>query len=145
MYYSKGRTIYVMQIAIFVFLQLIYMPGIISDDSWTVFKHKDFCRILQLGTIARMTVIAPESQAARRGIAEAFGQMEHVQALMNDRDEDSELSRLNRTASERMVQVSPELFEVLWEAKEIAMLTGGAFDITIGPEVELWRQMQRRS
>jgi len=39
--------------------------------------------------------------------------------------------------------VSCELFDVLQESQRIARLTEGAFDVTIGPVVRLWRRARR--
>lgn len=46
--------------------------------------------------------------------------------------EDSELSALNRQAARKPVPVSPGLFQVLKKAQEVAVLSGGAFDISFG-------------
>lgn len=46
--------------------------------------------------------------------------------------EDSELSGLNRQAAENPVPVSSGLFQVLKKAEEVAVLSGGAFDISFG-------------
>lgn len=52
--------------------------------------------------------------------------------------EDSELSRLNRAPLGQPVAVSAELMEVALLAQEVSELTGGAFDVTVGPLVNLW-------
>jgi thiamine biosynthesis lipoprotein len=39
--------------------------------------------------------------------------------------------------------VSPELFSVIERSLRISTLTGGAFDVTIGPVVRLWRQARK--
>jgi thiamine biosynthesis lipoprotein len=51
---------------------------------------------------------------------------------------DSELSRLNRHPLGQPFAVSTEMIDVLLMAEEIATLTGGAFDVTVGPLVNLW-------
>ena len=51
---------------------------------------------------------------------------------------ESELSRINVTDSADRVPVSQSLMEVLQAAQEISRLTQGAFDVTIGPLVNLW-------
>ena len=51
---------------------------------------------------------------------------------------DSELSRLNRQPVGRPLVVSRQLIEVLLLAEEIRALTDGAFDVTVGPLVNLW-------
>lgn len=50
----------------------------------------------------------------------------------------SELSRLNRHPLNTPFKASSHLIEVLSLAVEISELTGGAFDVTIGPLVNLW-------
>ena len=51
---------------------------------------------------------------------------------------DSELSRINATDSANRIPVSQSLVEVLQATQEISRLTQGAFDVTIGPLVNLW-------
>jgi len=41
------------------------------------------------------------------------------------------------------VRVSPELFDVIASAIAVSRATSGAFDISVGPLVELWRQVRR--
>ena len=51
---------------------------------------------------------------------------------------DSELSRFNRHPVNTPFKASKSMIEVLLLAAEISQLSGGAFDITIGPLVNLW-------
>ena len=51
---------------------------------------------------------------------------------------DSELSRLNADDSGESLRVSPALFTVLQAARDIHARSGGAFDASIAPLVELW-------
>lgn len=94
-----------------------------------------------MGTFAQVTVVAENTAVARQCIDRALEAMNRVYQIMNDRSENSELSRLNETAFEQEVRVSPELFAVLCAAKQYSRISGGAFDVTIGPEVQLWRNM----
>ena len=50
----------------------------------------------------------------------------------------SELSRFNRQAVNQPFHASAEFVAVLALAQEVAELTGGAFDVTVGPLVNLW-------
>ena len=61
-----------------------------------------------------------------------------VNKQMSTYDPDSELSRFNRNPSTDWIAVSPELLYVVAEGLRISELTGGAFDITVGPLVNLW-------
>ncbi|MDA7885629.1 FAD:protein FMN transferase [Pirellulales bacterium] len=51
---------------------------------------------------------------------------------------DSEISRLNQKEAGAWFHVSPDLYRVVTAASTVSSMTGGAFDITIGPAVELW-------
>ena len=51
---------------------------------------------------------------------------------------DSELSLINSAETTDWIPVSAELYEVLATAQDISGQTGGAFDITVGPLVNLW-------
>jgi thiamine biosynthesis lipoprotein len=58
--------------------------------------------------------------------------------------ESSDVSRINRSAGNDGVKVSPETIEVIKRAQEVSKLSGGGFDITVGPLVQLWRKARER-
>lgn len=95
-----------------------------------------------MGTFVQATVAARTPQQAQGYFDAVFAEMDKVARMMNDRDPNSEISRLSQTAHLSPAAVSPELFEVLAASIEYSKLSGGAFDITIGPETQLWRQMR---
>ncbi len=64
--------------------------------------------------------------------------LDDVNGKMSNYLEDSELSRLNRWPERQPFAVSPETLEVLLHAREISETTGGAFDITVAPLVDVW-------
>ena len=51
---------------------------------------------------------------------------------------DSDLSRFNTAVAGTWVAVPPELFKVIEAALKLAEATGGAYDPTVGPLVDLW-------
>ena len=61
-----------------------------------------------------------------------------VNSSMSTYDETSELSRLNQNRTTEWIPISPELYEVLFAALGVSKLSGGAFDVTVGPLVNLW-------
>lgn len=61
-----------------------------------------------------------------------------VNQQMSTYDPDSELSRFNRNPSTDWIAVSPELQQVVAEGLRTSELSNGAFDITVGPLVNLW-------
>ena len=64
--------------------------------------------------------------------------LDQINRSMSTYDPASELSRLNQHQSTDWIPVSAELLTVLDAALEIGRKSEGAFDITIGPLVNLW-------
>jgi thiamine biosynthesis lipoprotein len=58
--------------------------------------------------------------------------------LISTHKESSELSRLNRNPSSDWIPVSRALLSVIAEGQRLSALSDGAFDITVGPLVNLW-------
>lgn len=98
----------------------------------------------QMGVPFRITLYAPAETAAKNAVEAAFERVEVLNSILSDYDSDSELSRLARTSGQgRAVPVSGDLWRVLDASQQLAERTGGAFDITIGPLVNLWRRTRR--
>lgn len=66
------------------------------------------------------------------------GELETVNRLMSTYLEDSELSRFNSWSTSEPMSLSPPTLEVVAQALAISEATSGAFDITVGPLVDLW-------
>ncbi len=64
--------------------------------------------------------------------------LEAVNASLSTYRPDSELSRFNRSPDTGWVPASADLLRVVTEAQRVSRLTGGAFDVTVGPLVNLW-------
>lgn len=64
--------------------------------------------------------------------------LRRVNQTMSTYDVQSELSRFNRNPSNDWIAVSPELQNIVAEALRFSELSNGAFDITVGPLVNLW-------
>ena len=95
---------------------------------------------MTMGTVARIMVTAENSPQADQAISAAFDKIFHIEKLMSDYDPDSQLSQVNQGAFEKPVPVDAALFEVLATAKAYSCMSDGAFDVTIGPVVQLWRK-----
>ncbi len=90
---------------------------------------------LMLGTVCRITIYDKPSDAAFKA---AFERIKEIEEHMSIHLDESEISRVNRSAGKAAVAVSPDTFRVVQKALEIARLSGGAFDPTVGPLVEAW-------
>ncbi|MDA2927567.1 FAD:protein FMN transferase [Acidobacteria bacterium AH-259-G07] len=96
-----------------------------------------------MGTLFRILLYAPGEPEARGAATAAFERIEELDQRLSDYRSDSELMRACRKASERPVIVSRDLFLVLENALHFSRLSGGAFDITVKPLVELWRRARQ--
>jgi thiamine biosynthesis lipoprotein len=93
----------------------------------------------------RIVLYAPNQSMASMAAAAAFQRVKQLNDMMTDYDSDSELSRLSRTSGKgQAVRVSHDLWVVLERAQSLAERSGGAFDVTVGPYVNLWRQARRQ-
>lgn len=61
-----------------------------------------------------------------------------INSLMSTYIEDSELSRLNQTKAGEPMLLSADNMIVLNESQRLFEASGGAFDVTVGPLVNLW-------
>ncbi len=93
-----------------------------------------------MGTFARIITVAHSQRQAQRCIEAGFDELVRIDALMSDYKADSELSKVNREAFAGPVKISPELFGILQKSVEFSRLSNGAFDITVGPLVDLWHR-----
>jgi thiamine biosynthesis lipoprotein len=99
-----------------------------------------------MGTKFRIVLYAPDKETADRAAKAAFARVGELNRVMSDYVPDSELMKLcQKSAKEPAgpVKVSDELFFVLAKAREVSELSDGAFDVTIGPVVRLWRQARK--
>ncbi|MHC4658457.1 MAG: FAD:protein FMN transferase [Planctomycetota bacterium] len=92
-----------------------------------------------MGTFARIVAVAPDSSAAQESIEAACEELRKVDNLMSDYKDDSEITNINRNAHKAPVGVGEPTFEVLQKALEFSELSDGAFDITVGAMMDLWR------
>ena len=94
----------------------------------------------QMGLPFRMVLYAPNQSIATDASDAAFARIKQLNDILSDYDAESELSLLSRTSGHhKTVHVSDDLWQVLAQSQKYARLTDGAFDITIGPVVILWR------
>jgi len=100
---------------------------------------------LVMGTFARVVAVAADSKIADKAIKAALAEIENIDKLMSDYKSDSEISRVNKDAFTRAVAVSEPTYEVLKRSIEFSKLTGGAFDITVGPLVDLWHSAKKQN
>jgi thiamine biosynthesis lipoprotein len=84
-----------------------------------------------------------DSAATEHAIA-ALDRIDELEDQLSVYRHRSEVSRLNAVAGQRPVRVEARLFALLQRSVELYHATGGAFDITSGPLIQLWRTARRQ-
>jgi thiamine biosynthesis lipoprotein len=97
-----------------------------------------------MGTYITVTVYPPKGVGGRDAAERAFDAIAEVDRLMSDYKADSELSEVNRSAGRRAVPVSQQTYECIRRALEIAEASGGAFDPTVRPLVQMWKEAGKK-
>ena len=83
--------------------------------------------------------IGDQRETQARLFLEISQQIDVINQMMSTYIVDSELSLLNaNTATDVWIDISPELYMVLDSARNLSVISKGAFDVTIGPVVNLW-------
>ncbi len=124
------------------------LPGCAGSNG-APWRKLEYSQIV-MGVRARVTVYSKDGDAAREAVKEAFAEMNRFDAMLSDYRPDSELSRVNASANEPYPlgpfskdPVSPEFEAVLLNAQHFSEVSDGAFDITCGPVVNLWRHARK--
>ncbi|WP_170763164.1 FAD:protein FMN transferase [Ruegeria lacuscaerulensis] len=90
-----------------------------------------------MGTTFNITAIGTDmdEDALAASVEETLAE---VNAKMSNWDPNSEVSTFSASTSTEPVQVSDEFATVIAAANEVHEKSGGTFDVTLGPLIELW-------
>jgi len=93
----------------------------------------------------KVVLYAPDAVAATGAADAAFARIHQLNAIFSDYDPESELRRLCDATSEgKYIPVSEDLWRVLLAAQDLSTRSDGAFDVSVGPIVRLWRRARRQ-
>lgn len=85
------------------------------------------------GSLASVCAQGCDRRNVALAVSAAFDALRHVHGLMSFHEPTSELSRVNREACVRDVEVSRHTLSVLARARRVSEVSGGVFDPTIAP------------
>lgn len=133
---SSNKARLTQRASLYFFLALVLACGLVACS------QRD--QLVQLsgrtmGTSYHIKLITPGTTSSREKLQQQVDDvLEAINQSMSTYIEDSELSRLNRAPVDTWVEVSQPLLEVLLISRDVSEASGGAFDITAGPLVNLW-------
>jgi thiamine biosynthesis lipoprotein len=118
---------------------LLAAPPAESDGERYEFMQK------QMGVPFSITLYAPSEEAANDAARAAFARIKELNGILSDYEPESEMMRLCRNSGPgKPIKVSDDLWEILTRAQQLSRETQGAFDVTVGPVVRLWRKARRQ-
>ncbi len=106
-------------------------------------ERHEFSRPL-MGMAFRIIIHSEDERLAKRAAQLAFDRVAALDKIMSDYSPASELNKLSNLAgSGKEARISDQLCSVLARAQSLANETGGAFDVTAGASIQLWRRARR--
>jgi thiamine biosynthesis lipoprotein len=96
-----------------------------------------------MGTVYEIAVYDDQPARASQAIDKAFTEIGRLDAMLSNFKPDSDLSRLNRNAHYHAEEVPADLYRVIEESIRYSKVSGGKFDITVAPLVDLWKAALR--
>lgn len=141
-WWSKAKQIrFLLVIHINILFILFYFPAQVHGQE----KRYEFEKGL-MGSPFRVILYSASDSLAQQAARRAFARIETLNEILSDYRDGSEINRLSaQSGTRKWIKVSDELYEVLSVSKKISRKTKGAFDITVGPVVQVWRRAMRRN
>ncbi|MCQ6961977.1 FAD:protein FMN transferase [Methanolobus chelungpuianus] len=132
----KYKTVAIVIVVAFMALLIMnYIPSSGQGGPGSLETYSSTRSIMD--TTVTITVLGHDEELAHESIDKAFGRIEYVDALMNNYDNSSDLSVLNRQGY--ITDANPDLAYVINRSAYYSESSQGAFDISIQPLLDLWK------
>ncbi len=114
---------------------ILFLLGLwyVKKDTVTVSDSR-----LTLGTVVEITLIGKDREALDDALAAAFARITQIEKVTDRFTADSEISAINRRKGELTIPVSADMLRMLAISRKVSDITGGAFDVTVAPLVDVW-------
>jgi FAD:protein FMN transferase len=96
-----------------------------------------------MGTVYEIAVYDEQPERASQAIDKALAEIVRLDGVLSNFKPESDLCRLNRDAHFHAEKVPTDLYRVIEESVKYSRVSGGKFDITVAPLVDLWKAALR--
>jgi thiamine biosynthesis lipoprotein len=100
------------------------------------FVHK---KRYAMGTVFEIVTYSDSVARASSAVDQALDEVVRLDKVMSNFKPESDLSRMNREAHFHAVRIPADLYEVIETSLAYSRLSDGAFDVSVGPLVDLWK------
>ncbi|MEO0414736.1 MAG: FAD:protein FMN transferase [Verrucomicrobiota bacterium] len=96
-----------------------------------------------MGTQFTIKIWAKTGGKPETAAQEAFDRIDQLEKICSDYDPQSELSLLSQAPAGKAIPLSEDLWSLFLDSEKLYQLSGGDFDITLGPMIDLWRRAKK--
>lgn len=90
---------------------------------------------VSMDTVITLKAYGPNAKAA---VDEGLKKVDELDKMANPTINTSDVSKINTAAGKEYVKVHPEIVKMIKTSIQYSKLTGGAWDISVGPIINLW-------
>lgn len=123
-------------VALALFLSAAYGDALDVDARTATVRHA------AMGTEFVFTLYPPnadmQSEEVLQITEEAFAAVDRLERHISTWIPESDVSWVNQNAAKEPVALKPDVLEILLDARRFYRETDGAFDVTVGPLIDLW-------
>lgn len=128
----------VSQIQRYLILIILFFTGIILLSGCQQSPSYDYIQGETMGTSYHITFQNPEKIDQEEIKQSIDKRLNEINASMSTYIEDSTISKFNRLQSGQSISVEPDFIKVLQSSRQVYTQSGGAFDPTLMPLINLW-------
>lgn len=122
------KLIYVLGVSILLTLSLSACSKVSENKAY----EKNF---ITMDTPMKLTAYGPNAQKA---VDESIQKLYELNDMASSTISSSDVSKINNAAGKNYVKVHPEIIKMLVASQKYSKLSNGAWDITVGPLINLW-------
>ncbi len=125
-------------IAISATAGLLYRNGMFTrEKELFTLRHSK----MMMGTMVNFTLLGPDKDSCHSALSSTIERMQHLETILSSHRPTSSLSQLNRTGE--LASPEKDLLKVFQLAKEMSLITQGAFDVTVLPLLTLYNKSKQ--
>lgn len=92
-----------------------------------------------MGAVFEIAAYDSSPERASAAMDKALDEVVRLDNMLSNFKPESDLSRMNRAAHFHSVKVPPDLYRVMEQALLYSRVSGGMFDVSVAPVVDLWK------
>lgn len=131
----------VLSIVAVAFVAVVLAAALVRNRAPVEYAGEEFL----MDTLVSIKAYGSDREAVKKGVNAAFAEMRRIAELADGfpgegsaAAEASDVCRVNAAAGREPVRVQDDTMAMLILAKKYYEMTNGAFDVTVGPVMELW-------